>query len=61
MLLRAGDIIDEDIGETRVKEETMNVAAHFRFMDPINCQTMTCLHFAGEPELTILWIIWIDF
>jgi hypothetical protein len=33
MLLRAGDIMDDDIGETRVKQETIKVAAHFRFID----------------------------
>ena len=37
MLLRAGEIMDEDIGEMRVKEETIIVAAHFRFMDPTSC------------------------
>jgi len=29
----AGEIMDEETGETNVKAETMNVAAHFRFMD----------------------------
>jgi hypothetical protein len=37
MLLRAGDIMDDDIGETRVKQETIKVAAHFRFIDPARC------------------------
>jgi hypothetical protein len=26
--------MEEDIGDTRVKHDTINVAAHFRFMDP---------------------------
>lgn len=31
--VRAGAIIDDEIGETSVKEDTMKVAAHFRFID----------------------------
>lgn len=31
--VRAGDIMDEDTGDSRVKDDTMNVAAHFRFID----------------------------
>jgi len=31
--VRAGDIIDEDTGDSKVNDETMNVAAHFRFID----------------------------
>jgi len=34
MDVRAGAIIEEDIGETRVKHDTMSVAAHLRFVDP---------------------------
>jgi len=30
---RAGDIMEEDIGETSVKADTINVAAHLRFID----------------------------
>ena len=28
----AGDIIDEEMGDTRVKQETISVAAHLRLM-----------------------------
>jgi hypothetical protein len=27
--------MDEDIGDTSVKQDTINTAAHFRFIDPI--------------------------
>jgi hypothetical protein len=37
MLLKAGEIMDEDMGETRVNADTIKVAAHFRFMDPVKC------------------------
>ena len=30
---RAGEIMEEEIGETSVKHDTMSVAAHLRFMD----------------------------
>lgn len=30
---RAGEIIEDEIGERSVKEETMNVAAHLRLID----------------------------
>jgi hypothetical protein len=33
MEYNAGAIMDEDMGETKVNAETMNVAAHLRFMD----------------------------
>jgi hypothetical protein len=32
ILVRAGEIMDDEIGDTRVNAETMNVAAHLRFM-----------------------------
>lgn len=32
--VRAGAIIEEDIGETSVKHDTIRVAAHLRFIDP---------------------------
>mgnify|MGYP003624091344 CR=1 FL=1 len=34
MEARAGAIMDDEMGETSVKQETMSVAAHFRFIDP---------------------------
>lgn len=35
MLERAGEIMDEEMGDTRVKHETISVAAHLRFVDPV--------------------------
>ena len=40
---KAGEIMDEEIGETSVKHDTMSVAAHFRLMDQF-------FGFAGSEE-----------
>jgi hypothetical protein len=45
---RAGATIDEEIGETTVKEDMMRVAAHFRFMD----QFLGFLGSSGESHVT---------
>jgi len=45
---KAGAIIDEEIGDTSVKADTMNVAAHFRFMD----QFFGFFGSAGESQVT---------
>jgi hypothetical protein len=34
MEVKAGEIMEEEMGDTRVKADTMNVAAHLRFIDP---------------------------
>jgi hypothetical protein len=33
MDVSAGEIMDDEMGDTSVKHDTMSVAAHFRFID----------------------------
>jgi hypothetical protein len=58
MLVRAGEIIEDEIGETSVNAETMNVAAHLRFIDPGGCisSRYICVWHSGIL-LTVLWIL----
>lgn len=44
----AGEIMDEEMGETRVKQDTMSVAAHLRLMD----QFLGFAGSAGESHVT---------
>ena len=48
--VRAGAIMEDEIGETSVKEDTMKVAAHFRFIDQF-------FGFAGSSsESHVTWL-----
>jgi hypothetical protein len=42
MEVRAGAIIEDDIGETSVKHDTISVAAHLRFIDPDILVSYSC-------------------
>jgi hypothetical protein len=37
--------MDDEIGDTSVKQETMSVAAHFRFIDPLETISPCCSSF----------------
>lgn len=62
--VKAGAIMLEEIGETRVKEDTMNVAAHFRFID-LSVQGKLSVYFSDAVRLQIalpvFWIRWVFF
>lgn len=56
MEFKAGDIIEDEMGETSVKHDTMRVAAHLRFNDP-NTVSTTVLQCTSDAARTILGIL----
>jgi hypothetical protein len=56
--VKAGAIMDDDIGDTSVKQDTINVAAHLRLIDPTFGIRILSLRVSGLA-LTVLRVLWI--